>query len=157
MLRLLIIVCLLFSSACKSLETVNTADIYSEDYFTGRFWLVEELTYIQNGRLTHYQKGLSTQFLNDRIFFKQNGAGTYINTYNEEFDIKWTFTDRTKRKVELMISNYSKGRPAKGKEQKVKLENITVSAGSLSYTEVYFTNGSPTMSSVYRIPTDQKK
>lgn len=139
------------SGPCSKQKLADTKTV--EEYLTGETWVVNELTFLQYNTLhTYKREGYSDAFLNDRISFRKGGIGVYTNTYNEEFNTTWQFTDEEKSKITLVIEDYSAGRPAKGKSQTVRLENVTVNNRSLRYAEIYTTNGSPTISSVYRIP-----
>jgi hypothetical protein len=140
------------SAPCSPRSASNTSE-EPEDLLTAKTWLINEITYVQDGQLGHYKKGsYSVQFLNDRIKFEKDGTGLYTNTYNEPFKIGWAYNDGDKKKITLVINNYRGGRPAEGKSQEVNIENINVSRNDLYYTEIYKAGSSPTMSSVHRIP-----
>ncbi|MGN6293013.1 MAG: hypothetical protein ACTHMV_09745 [Chitinophagaceae bacterium] len=122
-----------------------------EEYLTAKTWLVDELTYLQSNTLTNYKRSSgSPAFRNDKLTFKTDGTGKYNNTYNEQFDITWQFSDAEKSKINMVIKGYSNGGPA-ATNQSIILENVNVKESSLKYTEIYLTGTLYTMSSVYRI------
>lgn len=122
-----------------------------EEYLTAKSWLVDELTYLQNNTVTNYKRSSgSPAFKNDRLLFKTDGTGVYTNTYSQNFDITWQFTDVEKSKISMVIKNYSGGGAA-ATNTTVKMENVNVKENSFKYTEIYATGSVNTMSSVYRI------
>lgn len=149
----LMALCIVTLSCSKDEDEPETpAPKTVEEYLTAKTWMVDELTYLQNNTLTNYKRSSgSPAYQYDRLLFKTGGTGVYTNTYKEQFDITWQFTDVEKSKVTMVIKNYYAGGPA-ATNQTIKLENVNVKDNSLKYSEIYANGSTQTMTSVYRIP-----
>jgi hypothetical protein len=125
----------------------------NEEYLIAKSWRMEEVAYQQgNSTVIRWKRsGGGAEYANDYIKFNTGGVGIYNNTYNQQFETTWVFTDAEKTKVTLVIKKYNNGGPA-STNQTVYLENVNAKDASLRYTEIYVNGTTNVMTSVYRTP-----
>lgn len=105
------------------------------DLFTNVSWKVEESRIIDGNNLFYYKRGgdgNSINFDNDFYKFNSDNTGTYF--YNgQEYKFDWNYIDAEKKKIKMVILYPS--------PLIVNLENIVVTATTLTYTRLQKVNG----------------
>jgi hypothetical protein len=89
-------------------------------------------------------------FDNDNIIFYSDGYGTYHQSDNIEYQLKWHFIESRHNAIEFTISKFRNN-----SDLVVNWENIELSGNSITYTEYYtHKNGLHTLGHGIRISKD---